>query len=95
MSVPVQKYFPYLWLLIHFGTETCDVKPSLCKEYYELRRVNAIPTNNITITFHKLRDTGKFYANISWIPPPGKFIRICNVQFPSTGSYLRLIKEIL
>ena len=67
-----------------FGrTETCEVEPSLC-EGYEQRHVNAIPANNITITFHKLRDTGRFYANISWIPSPGKFIRIsriCNVQF--------------
>ena len=81
-----------------FGrTETCEVNSSLCQEYSE-RHVNAIPVNNITITFHKLRDTGKFYANTSWIPPPGKFIRIsriCNVQFPSIGSYLRLIKGII
>ena len=80
-----------------FGhTETCEVKPSLCEED-EKRRVNAIPANNITIKFHKLRDNGSFYANISWIPSPGEFIRIsriCNVQFPNTGSYLRLIKEI-
>ena len=84
-----------------FGrTETCEVKPSLCQED-EQRDVNAIPANNITITFHKLRDTGRFYANVSWTPPPGKFIRIsriCNVQFPSIGSftlYLRLIKGIV
>ena len=80
-----------------FGhTETCEVKPSLCQED-EKQPVNAIPANNITIKFHKLRDTGSFYANISWIPSPGEFIRIsriCNVQFPNTGSYLRLIKEI-
>ena len=84
-----------------FGrTETCEVQPSLCQED-EQRRVNAIPANNITITFHKLRDTGRFYANVSWTPPPGTFIRIsriCNVQFPSNGSftlYLRLIKGII
>ncbi|KAM7437741.1 hypothetical protein ABFA07_012699 [Porites harrisoni] len=49
--------------------KTCEVKPSLCQED-EQRRVNGIPANNITITFHKLRDTGRFYANVSWTPPP-------------------------
>ncbi|XP_073243864.1 uncharacterized protein [Porites lutea] len=50
--------------------KTCEVKPSLCQEDKQ-RRVNAIPANNITITFHKLRDTGRFYANVLWTPPPG------------------------
>ncbi|CAH3027643.1 unnamed protein product, partial [Porites evermanni] len=49
--------------------KTCEVKPSLCQED-EQRRVNAIPANNITITFHKLHDTGRFYANVSWTPSP-------------------------
>ena len=90
----------YLKECIFGRTETCEVKPSLCQED-EQRHVNAIPANNVTITFHKLRDTGRFYANVSWTPPPGKFIRIsriCNVQFPSIGSftlYLRLIKGII
>ena len=35
----------------------------------------AIEEESVTITLHKLRNTGRFYVNISWIPPPGKFIR--------------------
>ena len=35
----------------------------------------AIGEESVTITLHKLRNTGRFYVNISWIPPPGKFIR--------------------
>ena len=35
----------------------------------------AIEEESVTITLHKLRNTGRFYVNISWIPPPGKLIR--------------------
>ena len=35
----------------------------------------AIAEERVTITLHKLRNTGRFYVNISWIPPPGKLIR--------------------
>ena len=35
----------------------------------------AIEEESVNITLHKLRNTGRFYVNISWIPPPGKLIR--------------------
>ena len=35
----------------------------------------AIAVERVTITLHKLRNTDRFYVNISWIPPPGKLIR--------------------
>ena len=38
-------------------------------------RFVAIGEESVTITLHKLRNTGRFYVNISWIPPPGKLIR--------------------
>ena len=34
----------------------------------------AIAEGNVAIALHKLRDTNRFYVNISWIPPPGRLI---------------------
>ena len=34
----------------------------------------AIAEENVAIALHKLRNTNRFYVNISWIPPPGRLI---------------------
>ena len=37
------------------------------------RNYTGVPEENITITVRPLGTTGRFYVNISWIPPPGNF----------------------
>ena len=34
----------------------------------------AIAEENVAIALHKLRNTNRFYVNISWIPPPGRLM---------------------
>ena len=50
------------------------VQKGLCFSISEESFV-AIAEERVTITLHKLRNTDRFYVNISWIPPPGKLIR--------------------
>ena len=54
-----------LFFILHTGnTAACEEAGN--------GKYRAVDKKNIALTFHKLGKTDRFYAKISWTPPPGK-----------------------
>ena len=65
----------YIEWFIYLFLEMCElgVQKGPCFNISEGNFL-AIAEEDVAIALHKLRNTNRFYVNISWIPPPGRLI---------------------